>query len=55
MYITYDMLSPLGNNIQGVYKFIHPNGLSVEELKIKSKERNFYRGIYEYVQKEVLK
>lgn len=51
--ITYEMLSPLGNNIQAAFKILHPNGLSIEELAKKSQERNFYRGIYHYVESEL--
>lgn len=54
-YITYNMLIDLGNNIMVAYKFLHPNGLSIDELARKANEHDFYRGIYHYVKNEVMK
>lgn len=48
--ITADMLSEFGQTIQGVFKYIFPNGVSPEELK-NSKNR-LLRGIYEYFRKK---
>lgn len=50
--ITHDMLTDLGNNIRVVFKFLHPEGLSIEELAKKAEVHAFYRGIYRYVKEE---
>lgn len=51
--VTHDMLSDLGHNIQVIFKALHPNGITVEELLEKANEYTFYRGIYKHV-KEVV-
>lgn len=49
--ITFDILAPLGGNIQTAFRILHPDGITVEELSEKSRERNFYRGIYQYIER----
>jgi hypothetical protein len=51
--ITHDMLADLGNNIRVAYKFLHPNGLSMDELAEKANEHDFYRGVYRYIKRRL--
>lgn len=51
--ITHDMLRNMHNNYQILYKFVHPNGLTLGELAKKSEEYNIYRIVYKHILKEV--
>lgn len=47
--VTVDMLTDLSNNIRIVYHFLHPEGLTMEQLSRKAEEHAFYRGILNHV------
>ena len=47
--ITHEMLDGLWPNVVKGYKFLHPNGLSLEELEQKAKEHAVYGIIYRHV------
>lgn len=51
--ITRDMLSGLSNNIQAAYGFLHPKGLTMEELEKKATEHTYYNIILKHVMKEI--
>lgn len=47
--VTVDMLTDLSDNIRIVYHFLHPEGLTMEQLSRKAEEHAFYRGILNHV------
>lgn len=49
--ITANMLEELGNNIRVAFEFLHPNGLTIEELAELANDCAYYRGIYKYVRR----
>jgi hypothetical protein len=50
--ITSEDIKGLGNNIQAVFRFFHPNGLMESELEKRAAEQSFYRVVYQHYQQE---
>lgn len=44
--VTYDMLDKFGPVVKATFRMLYPNGMTIEELKQKSKDYNWLRNIY---------
>lgn len=44
--ITADMLTEFGSTVQGVFKYVFPDGLTPDQLK--NANNRLLRGIYDY-------
>lgn len=50
--ITSEDLADLGNNMQAVFRFFHPNGLKQSELAERAAKQNFYRVVYQHCKRK---
>ena len=51
--ITAEMLNNMPENYPLIFAALHPNGMTLSDLKERSTKRNYYRVVYQYV-KEAL-
>lgn len=45
--VTHDMLGEFGSVVQGTFRMLYPNGLTMAELEQKAEKYNWLRIIYD--------